>query len=41
MSRLFQNIRDNGADVLAGLAAAGYFFSFFGAIHIVLGKLVY
>jgi hypothetical protein len=41
MSRLFQNIRDNGADVLAALAAAVYFLGFFGAVHAALGKLVY
>ena len=41
MSRLFQNTRDTGADVLAALAAAVYFLGFFGAVHAALGKLIY
>jgi hypothetical protein len=41
MSRLFQNTRDTGADVLAVLAAAVYFLGFFGAVHAAVGKLIY
>jgi hypothetical protein len=41
MSRLVQNIRDNGADVLTASAAAIYFLGFFGAVHVALGKLIY
>ena len=41
MSRLFQNTRDNGADVLIAFAAAVYFLGFFGAVHAALGKLIY
>ena len=41
MSRLVQNIRDDGADLLSALAAAVYFLSFFGAVHTALGRLVY
>ena len=41
MSRLAQNTRDNGADVLTALAAVIYFLGFFGAVHVALGKLIY
>ena len=41
MSRLFQNTRDTGADVLAALAAAVYFLGFLGAVHAAMGKLLY
>ena len=41
MSRLFENTRDAGADVLTALAAAAYFLGFFGAVHAALGKLFY
>ena len=41
MSRLVQNTRDNGADVLTALAAAIYFLGFFGSVHVALGKRIY
>ena len=41
MSRLFENTRDTGADVLTVLAASAYFLGFFAAVHAALDKLAY
>lgn len=41
MSRLFQAARDNASDILAAVAASGYFLGFFAAINAALDKLSY